>query len=145
MPTWDLSLSDAERYPLMTDEARTFLNGLREHPQAPVFNHVCGDRLDAPAVARIRAWEAGLNAEPAAWRHGEIPAWLADFAARCLAEVPFYRRQGGRPCAFFDLPLCDRGDLSGATWAFVPDDAPLDQIILYSTSGTTSISFQNLF
>ena len=137
MPTWDPSLSDAERYPLMTGEARTFLNGLREHPQAPVFNHVCGDRLDAPAVARIRAWEAGLNTEPAAWRHGEIPAWLSEFAARCVAQVPFYRRQGGRPGAFFDLPLCDRGDLSGATWAFVPDDAPLDQIILYSTSGTT--------
>ncbi|HQY26889.1 MAG TPA: hypothetical protein PLL45_18565, partial [Thermoflexales bacterium] len=80
MPTWDPSLSDAERYPLMTDAARTFLNGLREHPQAPVFNHVCGDRLDAPAVARIRAWEAGLSAEPAAWGPGEIPDWLAGFA-----------------------------------------------------------------
>jgi phenylacetate-CoA ligase len=136
MPTWDPTLSEAERYPLMTDEARTFLNDLREHPQAPVFNHVCGDRLDAPAVARIRAWEAGLMAEPAVWRHGEVPAWLSDFAAR-RRQVPFYRRQGGRPGDFFNIPLCDRGDLSGETWAFVPDDASLGQIILYSTSGTT--------
>ncbi len=130
-------MPEAARHPLMTGEARAYLNMLREHPHAPVFNHVCGDRLDAPAIARIRAWEAELNAAPAAWRPGEAPDWLNAFVTRCYARVPFYRRHGARPAAFADIPSCDRGDLSRETWAFVPDDAPLDQLILYTTAGTT--------
>lgn len=134
--TWDPALSDAERAPLMTAEARSFLNRLREHPCAPEFNHQCGDRLDAAAIERIAAWEADLHRQRPRWRHAEVPAWLAVFAASAQASVPFHRRHGPR-ASFFDIPPTDRGDLSAETWAFVPDDAPLDNLIVYTTSGTT--------
>ncbi|HWP42076.1 MAG TPA: capsule biosynthesis protein CapK, partial [Blastocatellia bacterium] len=56
----------------------------------------------------------------------------------CLAEVPFYRRRGGRPEDFFALPTCGREDLAREPWSFVPDGQPLDEMIVYDTSGTSS-------
>ena len=131
------SLPDDERHPLLDDDGRRLLERLREHASAPRYNFRCGDQLTAAGLERVRAYEQQLNAAPAAWAHGETPAWVGEYAAGCLREVPFYRKRGGAAEDFFALPTCDRADLSREPWSFVPDSQPLDEMIVYDSTGTT--------
>lgn len=128
---------EAERFPLLTDAGRALLRRLREHPAAPRWTAVCGNRLTAEGLRRVQAFEAELRVTPPGWPPGAAPAWRDDFVAYCLSQAPFYRRYGERPDRFEDLPTCDRADLSRAPWDFVPDDQPLDGLIVNTTSGTT--------
>ena len=131
------ALSEAERYPWLTTDARDRLRWLHEHPSAPRFNHHCGDRLTPAGLARVREFERALHSEPIGWRPGTLPPWLEAFTEYCCRAVPFYRATGARPAHFEDTPTCERADLSRAPWDFVPDDLPLDDLIVYNTSGTT--------
>ena len=131
------ALTEAERFPWLTTDAAGLLRWLHEHPSAPRYNHHCGDRLSAAGLARVRAFERALLAEPIGWQPGALPEWLAEFTAHCYRQVPFYREAGAAPARFVDIPPCDRADLSREPWSFVPDDLPLDDLIVYNTSGTT--------
>lgn len=135
--TMPAGLTEAERYPWLTTAGRERLRWLHEHPSAPRFNHRCGDRLTSAGLARVRAFEQALHAEPLGWQPGTRPGWLAGFVDRCFRFVPFYRALGARPTRFEDVPTCRRADLSREPWSFVPDDLPLDDLIVYNTSGTT--------
>lgn len=131
------SLSDDQRHPLLSENGRRLLERLWEHPAAPRYNFRCGDQLTGASLARVRAYEQELNAAPARWAHGETPAWVKDYAARCLRDVPFYRRRASSTDDFFALPTCDRADLSREPWSFVPDGQALDEMIVYDSTGTT--------
>jgi phenylacetate-CoA ligase len=133
----DRRLTESERFPLITETGQRLLRRLQEHPRAPRYNHQCGDRLTAAGRARVQAFEVSLATDPARWAPEHPPTWLADFVDFCLRDVPLYRRYGARPADFTALPTTDRADLSRAPWAFVPDSQPLDELILYATSGTT--------
>ena len=50
-------ITDAERYPTLTDEGRRMLDFLREHPHAPIFRNESGNRLSADDVVRVREFE----------------------------------------------------------------------------------------
>lgn len=134
-------LSDAERFPLATPGGRELLARLREHPSAPRYNFACGDRLDAEAIERVRAFEAELLApRPAPSGATEARPWIAAFVERCLREVPFYRKRSspGSPAADLALlPTCGRDDLGREPWSFVPDGASLEGLMVYYTSGTS--------
>lgn len=131
------SLTDEERFPLLDEGGRARLLWLREHPHAPRWNYRCGDRLDSTSLARIRAYAESLRTKQPSWRPGEMPDWVYAFAKTALQQVPIYRRNGGSADAFFDLPTYTHRDLDREPWSFVPDDAPLDGLIVYATSGTT--------
>ncbi len=131
------SVTDEQRYPLLTEHGRRMLQWLREHPHAPRYTARCGNRLSAEGLRRVRAFEAELHASAKGWKHGSVPAWLADFVDMCCRDVPFYRRYGARPTDFFSIPTTGRADLSREVWAFVPDSQPLDDLIVNTTSGTT--------
>ncbi len=131
------TLTDAERFPLITDEGRKMLKRLREHPHAPRYTAQCGNRLTAEYLRRVHEYEAELNAAPKGWPQGGLPAWLPGFVERCFRDVPFYRRYGAQPANFGDIPTIDRADLSREIRSFVPDSLPLDDLIIYATSGTT--------
>jgi phenylacetate-CoA ligase len=131
------ALNEAERFPWLTTGARDLLHWLHEHPSAPRYNHHCGDRLGAEGLARVRDFEQELHAAPIGWASANLPPWLAEFTAYCYREVPFYRESGAEPARFVDSPPCSRAELSRAPWAFVPDDLPLDDLLVYNTSGTT--------
>jgi phenylacetate-CoA ligase len=60
------------------------------------------------------------------------------FVARCRATVPAYRHRLGWGDDLRAIPSIDRNDLAAAPWDFVPDDLPADELIVYSTSGTTN-------
>src|SRR5574337_1150181 len=136
-------LTDAERFPLLTEPGRRMLQWLREHPHAPRYTAQSGNRLTAGHLRRVRAFEAEMSAAPRGWQHGALPPWLVDFVEMCFRDVPFYRRYGARPRAlsavegFLDIPTLDRGDLSREPWLFVPDPLPLDDLLISATSGTT--------
>ncbi len=130
-------LTDAERFPLLTETGRARLQALREHPSAPRYNHPCGEQLTANGLTTVRAFETALTTAPRGWRHGETPAWVNEFAAKCLAEVPFYRQRGGAASDFFALRPTTRDDLAREPWAFVPDGQPTDELVVYDTSGAS--------
>jgi phenylacetate-CoA ligase len=125
------------RFPLISARGRRGLEQLQAHPHAPRYTHLGCDRMTAAGLQRAAAFEQAVQLETPQWQIGETPAWLDEFVARCYQDVPFYRRTGPPPASFFDLPLTGRADLNREPWAFVPDGQPLDDLIIYNTSGTT--------
>lgn len=134
-------LTEAERFPLLTEAGRRLLNWMHEHPNAPRYNYSCGDQLTGEGLERVRAYEDELRSSKRLWSRGEVPDWASTFAERCLIDVPFYRRAAGDAQDFFSLPTCKRSDLEREQWAFVPDTQTLDELIIYYTSGTTGKAF----
>jgi hypothetical protein len=128
----DRPLTDEERFPLLDDCGRARLLWLREHPHAPRWNYRCGDRLDSASLARVRAYAESLKTDRPSWRPGEMPEWVHAFTESALRQVPIYRRNGGSADAFFGLPTYTHRDLDREPWSFVPDDAPLDDLIVYA-------------
>jgi phenylacetate-CoA ligase len=129
--------TDADRYPTLTDHGRRMLQFLREHPHAPRLRDQSGNRLTTEGVARVRAFEREVEGTPLAWRPGRPPAWAGELVARSYTEVPHYRRLGSPPSRFEDIPTVSRADLARDIAAFVPDAAPVDELINFRTSGTT--------
>jgi phenylacetate-CoA ligase len=109
---------------------RRLLERLLEHPAAPRYNFACGDQLDGPTWERARVYEAGLYTTPRQRGAGAMATPLQEFVARCTETVPFYRRQAG-----MDFSL-QRSDIQAAPWSLVPDDEPLEPMMVYETSGT---------
>src|SRR6476659_5738697 len=133
----DDSLTDAQRFPLLTDAGREMLDRLRQHPHGPTFNYPCGERLDAAGLEDVRQYARELASARAGWQLGEIPLWLREFIENCYQEVPFYRGRWDSPDDLFSLPTIDRTDLRREPWSFVPDSADISKLIVYRTSGTT--------
>jgi|ERR1051326_4519057 phenylacetate-CoA ligase len=131
------AITDADRYPTLTEEGKKMLQLLREHPHAPIYRNESGNRLAAEDIERVREFEREACAAEVGWRPGEFPAWLEGFVDRCLAEVPFYRRYGSRPKLFTDIPTISRADLSRDIAQFVPDPVAVERLINFRTSGTT--------
>ncbi len=129
----DTPLTEADRFPLLTDRSRAMLRRLQQHAHAPRWTYQCGDRLDAAGLADVEAFAALQRSQRRGWRFGETPAWVPDFIDRCRREVPFYRER----LASGQLPTCNREDLRREPWAFVPDSADVSELIVYRTSGTS--------
>ncbi|MGQ0603442.1 MAG: capsule biosynthesis protein CapK [Anaerolineales bacterium] len=130
-------MTDSDRFPLLTAAGRVMLKRLREHPHAPRYTAQCGNRLTADYLRRVQAFEAEVRSSPVGWPEGGFPDWLSGFVEMCFCEVPFYREYGAQPARLADIPMLNRADLAREPWAFVPDTQPLDDLILYETSGTT--------
>ena len=130
-------ITDADRYPTLTEHGRQMLHFLREHPHAPIYRNESGNRLTAENVTKVRDFEREAMNAQVGWEPSHPPAWLDSFIDRCFAEVPFYRAYGSRPRQFVDIPTISRADLSRDVAQLVPDSAPIDRLINFRTSGTT--------
>src|SRR2546430_16509896 len=97
-------LTDAERFPLMTEQGRAFLTALREHPFAPVYAAASGNRLTAERLARVRAFEAELNGTAGAWAPGRAPAGLGAVCGGWHPRVPVVPPLRGRPRGGLERP-----------------------------------------
>lgn len=133
----DGEVTDADRYPTLSEHGRRMLDFLVQHPHAPIYRNQSGNRLTADEVEQVRAFEREVESAEVGWRLGEPPAWLDAFVERCFADTPFYRRYGTRPRDFADLPTISRADLGRDVAAFVPDGVPTERLINFRTSGTT--------
>jgi phenylacetate-CoA ligase len=134
-------LTEAERFPLLTPAGRKLLHAMRQHPQAPAWNWPNGEQLNAAGLARVQQFAADLAAKPA-FRPDRTPDWLPEFVSFCLEEVPFYRRRSPPGTPLASIPSCSRADLAPRVWDFVPDSQPLDELIVFSSSGTTGYPTQ---
>jgi len=124
-------LSEAERFPILSPKGRTLLHAMRQHARAPRWNWPNGEQLDRAGLQKVEHFAEALNT---AIRHSD---WLQDFADRCIAEVPFHRARNKPGTPFASIPTCTRAELTPRVWDFVPDSEPLDDVIVFSSSGTT--------
>lgn len=130
---FDTPLTEAERFPLLTDCGRAMLRRLQQHAHAPRWSYQCGDRLDAAGLGDVHAFAERQRSQRPVWKPGAVPDWVADFVDRCRHDVPFYRSR----IAGNALPTCNRDDLRREPWSFVPDSADVSELIVYRTSGTS--------
>jgi phenylacetate-CoA ligase len=134
-------LNEAERFPLLTPAGRKLLHAMRQDPQAPRWNWPNGEQLNAAGLAQVRRFAAELETQPLSGPD-RPPPWLDQFVAYCLEEVPFYRRRSPPGTPLDWIPSCSREDLAPRVWEFVPDVQPLDELIVFSSSGTTGYPTQ---
>ena len=136
-----MTLADAKLFPLLTDAGDRMLRRLRQHPHAPRYNHRIGERLSAEGLANVRGFAITLDA-PTPWNSQRTPTWLPHFVARqanvmCHSyRQPIYAKKFLRPSRIDARTIHRRRQ----PWDFVPDTAPLDDLIVYTTSGTTGAS-----
>ncbi|WOB08842.1 AMP-binding protein [Piscinibacter gummiphilus] len=125
------------RLPGLSAHGRALLRHLREHPQAPRFRDFSGHRLGLAERWQARARHAWWQRRAAPdWLAGEpLPAWVGPFVARCAHGVDAHAGKAALP--FAQLPTMDRHALATQLAAHVPRSLPLDELICFSTSGTT--------
>lgn len=128
---------DDERYPTLGAAGRRMLDFLRDHPAAPIFRNVSGNRLLAPEVEQLRQFEREVGAAPIGWTPGRPPDWMAAHVASVYAGVPHYRQLGSPPLRFDDIATVSRADFGADIAQFVPDHVPLERLINFRTTGTT--------
>ncbi len=127
--------TDDERYPTLSEHGRRILSFLREHPHAPIFRNLSGNRLTAGDIERVREFERDVTRSEVA--PSATAPWIAELVQSCFEQVPYYRRLGSPPARLTDLPTVSRADLSRDIARFVPDHAPIERLINFRTSGTT--------
>lgn len=118
------------------------LNRLRDHPQAPAWNHAAGDRLDESDLLWLYDFSATLpNGGTAIEAGQDAPDWLIARAARWQRTVAAFRQRlpvGLHLARDWEaIPTSGRFDLASAPEQLVPDDAELSPLLIYRTAGTT--------
>lgn len=121
-----------ERHPLISATGRQTLEALLEAPGAPLWNHHCGDRLNREALDRVNAYATSVVLDPPRWRPDHRPPWLAGYLDRARQVVPRYRQTDAASPAF----TTGRANLARGWWELIPDDADLDDLIWFPTSGS---------
>ena len=129
-------LSEQERFPMLSPVGREFLYHMRQHACAPLWNWPNGEQLNQQGLELVQRFHRDLSA-PRDSESCEHPRWLKEYVDRCLQEVPFYRQRTRLGTSFQDIPSCSRQDLAPRVWDFVPDEMPLEELITFSSSGTT--------
>lgn len=124
-----------QRSPLLTPDGDRLIRDLRQHPDAPRFNYETGDRLHPEDLDPIARFREALRTERGP-RNGDVPAEILDRLMRLWKVVPYFRRVDWTR-EWDALPTTSRADLALRPWDFVPDDEPLDRLIIYRTAGTT--------
>src|SRR5438477_10198889 len=81
-----------ERHPLLTDAGARMLERLREHPDAPRFNHATGDRLRAEDLPVLDAYREALVKRRGPRAPGAPPPSLLARLAAWRVSVPWARR-----------------------------------------------------
>jgi phenylacetate-CoA ligase len=129
-----------QRSPLLTPEGDRMIRNLRQHPDAPRFNYETGDRLHPQDLAPIAHFRDQLRTERRS-RSGSLPDDIVERLNHARKVVPFLRRSiphyADIERDWHTLPTTSRPDLALRPWDFVPDDQPLDRLIIYRTAGTT--------
>lgn len=128
--------SEQERHPLLSADGAALLRSLREHPAAPQFNADCGDRLDHAGLAEVAAFDQLVRSEAPRWKPGSLPDWLPAWLA---ATLPRLRTTRGLPThtPLDRLPSSDRAELARDISAWVPEDLPLERLVVHQTFGSS--------
>jgi phenylacetate-CoA ligase len=129
-----------QRSPLLTPDGDRLVRRLREHPDAPRFNYETGDRLHPQDLEPIAQFREQLRTARGPRTH-QLPDTILERITRIRTLVPFLRHSipsnADLARDWDTLPTTSRADLALRPWEFVPDDEPLDRLIIYRTAGTT--------
>jgi phenylacetate-CoA ligase len=132
---------DLERTPLLDDSGRAMLRRLREHPDAPHFTYAVGDRLVAADLGGLDRFREHLARGRGRRAPGPPLPGVLQRLATLRHRVPYLAEvlpaDADLERDWDGLPTTCRDDLARAPWRFVPDDEPLDRVIIYRTAGTT--------
>lgn len=117
-----------------SESARRHLESLSEHPHAPRYNFSSSDLLDSNRLGEVKDFAL---TDRLFWREGEVPEWIRALTERVFRTVPFYREMGDAPANFQAVPPISRAELAELPERLVPDDVSLEELTIYTTSGTT--------
>lgn len=131
------------RNPLITSAGLAMLDRLREHSHAPRWNHVAGDRLIAADLEALAKFEQDLESAPRQIS-AELPEHIAERIRLLQQSVPAFRLRiptiGELNQTWTQIATMSREDIATTPELFVPDEADLDDLIVYRTAGTTGHS-----
>ena len=126
---------------MLTEDGVKMLERLREHPDAPRFNYITGDRLRKDDLGALDYFRQGLETDRGARSAGVPPPAILQRVASWRRRVPFVasRVPDGLDLErdWLSIPTSSRADLALEPWNFVPDDEPLERLVIYRTAGTT--------
>jgi len=133
-------LERRERNPLINGAGYRNFRRIQEHPAAPRWNYVVGDRLQAEDLPAVEAFREAVFTAPRQTAAAP-PEWLPAWVRAMRERSPIFRE---RLPEGFDLerdwgyvPTMSREDLAVRPEDVVPVDADLSRLIVYDTSGTT--------
>ena len=135
-----IPLDRLERNPLITEAGYRLLNRILQHPCAPKWNYVVGDRIESEDLPPVEKYRRSVR-EDRGPCEGVPPPVLLDWAERLRERVPLVREslpEGfnlAQDWAY--VPTMDREDLALRIERIVPADENLSRLIVYDTSGTT--------
>lgn len=119
----------------------SLLERLREHPDAPRWNHAASDRLAPDDLAALDRLRDELAKERGARSPAPPPPAILHRIVAQRERVPSFRR---RLAGIADLEkdweriaTMSREDIALGIAELVPDDADLERLIVYRTAGTT--------
>ena len=125
--------------PLITPESFETLHALREHPQAPHWNHEAGDRIQEEDLTALEAFRKELAA--ARKQASSAPAPILEWVERLTYQVPSFEKRvpdvADLEKAWSGIGTMCREDIATHPEELVPLDADLFQMIVYRTAGTT--------
>jgi len=109
-----------------------------QHADAPRWNYVVGDRVEAGDLPSLEAYrERTAGGTEGRTPSGGMIEWVLAMASR----VPLFARAlpegADLEAEWHRVAACRREDLVTEPEAFLPDDADLERLIVYDTSGTT--------
>jgi hypothetical protein len=116
------------------------LHRMREHPDAPRWNHSASDRIEDADLIALEHFREELGRARSA-RGPEPPPIVLQRIASLRERVPSFRR---RLEGLHDLErdwagiaTMSREDIAVSVPELIPDDADLERLIVYRTAGTT--------
>ncbi|MEW6266030.1 MAG: AMP-binding protein [Thermodesulfobacteriota bacterium] len=128
------------RNPLITEAGYLMFDRIRQHPAAPRWNYVVGDRIEAEDLPLIQVYREAVFAGRPPGAGGpppQITAWVRGLRDR--VRIFQERLPEGynleRDWAYIETMR--REDVAVRTGDLVPMDADLSRLIVYDTSGTT--------
>jgi len=129
--------------PLLDERGMRAIERIARHPSAPRWNRVAGDRLEPGDLRAVDAFRDALGRGRAPFGR-EPPAAMRAWVKARRPWVPSFRARVGDDAvvdrAWTSIPTSSREDLAVRPETMVPDDAPLDRMIVYRTAGTTGHS-----
>jgi phenylacetate-CoA ligase len=119
---------------------KSLLERLKEHPDAPAWNHAAGDRLVPSDRSALARFAEALARERSRREPGEVPEAVLRWVRARAPKVPAFRKalSGLKPARdWAKIPTLSREDVAVRPHELVPDDADLAKMLVYRTAGTT--------
>jgi phenylacetate-CoA ligase len=129
------------RNPLIKTSGVKLIKRMREHPDAPRWNHEAGDRIDGEGLKALKAFERGLRTRRVRPKpgspSGEMIEWVKALRPGVLSFNQRIPPGLDLEADWGEIATMSREDVRIGVEKLVPLDADLGQLIVYKTAGTT--------